>query len=199
MTKITPAFDFDTKSYDTYPHGIYTLEDGRSGIIFQYSRREIVDVGTCLVQFANQHFLNTLDDLGLELTIDLTNRTNARLYKNSFAQVLITFLRQRMFGNDIFFYLNESDVGDNQLKLIKSCFSLTGVEIIRGNKSIDGFYEDISDNDATTMTLIDLHCEHNKLNTSSSIKTMKKKAKGMGLNHLYDEILQDRDNKVIFN
>lgn len=179
----------------------YEVDDlARESIIFDRRRIVIIDTNTHIIQFANQHFFKTLENLDLDYSIDLSNRTNARLYKNSIIQVLVNILNDFKFGSPSpYFFVNANGLGDHQLKLIKSCFSLLGINCILCEEEISAVYTKLNQKDVKTTTFIDLCITDNEFDTSSTIKNMKKRAKSQGLEFIHDQIFEERNNKIIFN
>lgn len=175
-------------------------EQGKHTIFLDRRRIAILDVNTHIVQFANQHYFQTLEDLGLDYSIDLSIRTNARLYKNSVILSIITLLNEFKFGSpNPYFFVNCSGLGEHQLTILNTCFKLLGIDYISYESDLQTLFDKLSSKDVDTTTMVIVHIHNNDLNTSSSIKIMKKKAKQQGLTLISDQILQDSDNQVIFN
>jgi len=178
----------------------YQQDRGKESIVFDRRHKIIIDVNTHIIQFANKHFFETLETLQLQYSIDLSNRTNARLYKNSIIQVFVALLHNFKFDSpNPYFFVCTKDLGDQQHKLLKSCFSLLGVNFIEHHDDINTMYHKIEHRDVTTNTFIDLAISNVDLDTSSSIKNIKRRAKTQGLNHVHDELFEEGNNKIIFN
>ncbi len=164
------------------------------GILFQDHNVYMTDIDR-LISDTNRIFSKTLEDLGLPVTFDFSNRDNKKIYTHVFVGCFCEGLKKREPNTKLCFYSNTitKDVFRNQL--IKKLKSIFGFKIFEYNKPIEDIAILLKNRDATLVPQIEVFL--NQETKPKPFKKIKQYLEKSGLRFLNQEYFEDLENKIL--
>jgi len=155
----------------------------------------VIDIDTVFME-TNRNFALLLEQMGLLVDFNFSNRNNKKLYTHEFIKTFCEFLKSRNHLNIVFFSNNlTKDKFRNQLlSKVKRIFK---VNVWTENYDYAEFCKRINTKDAKILSGLELISQSNK---TPSFKKISKYLEKEGLTFLNESYFQNITNKmVIFN
>lgn len=155
----------------------------------------VVDIDTVFME-TNRNFAVLLEQMGLLVDFNFSNKNNKKLYTHEFIKTFCEFLKSRTHLNIVFFSNNlTKDKFRNQL--LAKVGRIFNIKVWKENYDYDEFRRRIDMKDAKILSGLEIAFQSNR---SLSFKKISKYLEKEGLTFLNETYFQNIVNKmVIFN